>query len=41
MLDYAGAMRLLETGEADNGPLILSLIWLSRERARLRAEGTR
>ena len=41
VLDYAGAMRLLETGEADNGPLILSLIWLSRERARLRAEGTR
>ena len=37
VLSYADAMRLLETGEADNGPLILSLIWLSKERARLRS----
>ena len=37
ILPYHRAMRLLETGEADNGPLILSLTWLSRERERLRA----
>jgi len=27
----------LNSGEANNGPLILSLMWLQRERARLRA----
>ena len=36
-LPFDQAMALLATGEADNGPLILSLIWLRRERARLRA----
>ena len=36
LLDFADAMHLIETGEADNGPLILSLMWLARERARLR-----
>jgi len=28
---------LLDSGEANNGPLVLSLIWLSKERERLRA----
>jgi nudix-type nucleoside diphosphatase (YffH/AdpP family) len=37
LLDFAAAMHLIETGEADNGPLILSLMWLARERDRLRA----
>ncbi|MCQ0093338.1 NUDIX domain-containing protein [Roseovarius sp. M141] len=37
VLDFDAAMALLDTGEADNGPLILSLMWLARERARLRA----
>ncbi|QYX57955.1 NUDIX domain-containing protein [Roseovarius sp. SCSIO 43702] len=37
VLDFEGAMRLLDTGEADNGPLILSLLWLARNRDRLRA----
>ena len=35
---FDDAMRLIETGEAGNGPLILSLLWLARERGRLRAE---
>ncbi|MGX0976458.1 ADP-ribose pyrophosphatase [Roseovarius sp. MBR-51] len=37
VIDFERAMALLRTGEANNGPLILSLIWLERERARLRA----
>jgi len=37
VLSFDQAMALLASGEADNGPLILSLIWLQRERARLRA----
>ena len=37
ILDFAAAMRLIETGEANNGPLIVSLLWLARERDRLRA----
>lgn len=37
VLDFEEAMRLVETGEANNGPLILSLLWLARERDRLRA----
>ncbi len=36
MMDFPDAMHLIETGEADNGPLILSLMWLARARARLR-----
>ena len=32
VLGFAEAMQLLETGEADNGPLVLSLLWLVRER---------
>jgi len=37
VLSFAEAMRLIETGEANYGPLILSLLWLARERERLRA----
>jgi nudix-type nucleoside diphosphatase (YffH/AdpP family) len=37
VIDFERAMTLLQTGEANNGPLVLSLIWLQRERARLRA----
>ncbi len=37
VISYDDAMRLMQTGEADNGPLVLSLLWLQRERARLRA----
>ena len=37
VLPYAEAAHLLTTGEADNGPLILSLIWLAQNRDRLRA----
>lgn len=39
VLDFAQAMDLLTRGEADNIPLILSLVWLSRERSRLRSAG--
>lgn len=37
ILGFEAAMNLLESGEADNGPLVLSLLWLQRERARIRA----
>ncbi|SEK54484.1 nudix-type nucleoside diphosphatase, YffH/AdpP family [Roseovarius azorensis] len=37
VIGFDRAMALLESGEANNGPLVLSLIWLQRERARLRA----
>ncbi|WP_239520955.1 NUDIX domain-containing protein [Pseudooceanicola aestuarii] len=37
ILSFEAAMDLLSRGEADNGPLILSLLWLARERSRLRA----
>ncbi|PVA11003.1 tellurium resistance protein [Pelagivirga sediminicola] len=37
VLDFAAAMDLIDTGEADDGPLILSLLWLARHRERLRA----
>lgn len=37
ILDFDAAMTLVETGEADNGPLLLSLYWLVANRARLRA----
>ena len=37
VIGFAQAMQLLQSGEANNGPLILGLIWLQRERARLRA----
>ena len=38
VLSFEAAMALIGTGEANNGPLILSLLWLARERDRLRAE---
>ncbi|MBZ8119770.1 NUDIX domain-containing protein [Roseovarius sp. LXJ103] len=37
LMPFERAHALIETGEADNGPLILALMWLARERARLRA----
>lgn len=37
LLDFTAAMALIDSGEADNGPLIMALMWLARERARLRA----
>lgn len=37
ILDFAAAMELVTTGRAENGPLILSMLWLQRERSRLRA----
>lgn len=37
IIGYDRAIALLNSGEADNGPLILCLMWLQRERARLRA----
>ena len=37
VLDWAQAEDLLSRGEADNMPLVLALVWLSRERSRLRA----
>jgi nudix-type nucleoside diphosphatase (YffH/AdpP family) len=36
VIGFGQAMDLLQSGEANNGPLILGLIWLQRERARLR-----
>lgn len=36
VLDFDAAMDLLTRGEANNIPLILGLVWLSRERSRLR-----
>lgn len=36
LLPFDAAMALLGTGEADNGPLILSLFWLQANRDRLR-----
>lgn len=37
-LSYEQAMHLIETGEAENGPLLLSLMWLTANRNRLRAD---
>ncbi|KGM86440.1 nudix-type nucleoside diphosphatase, YffH/AdpP family [Roseovarius mucosus DSM 17069] len=37
VIDFTQAMALVQNGEANNGPLILCLLWLERERARLRA----
>lgn len=38
ILPFDQAMNLIPSGEAANGPLILCLLWLQRERDRLRAE---
>ncbi len=37
-LTFDAAMALVQSGEADNGPLLLSLYWLAANRARLRGE---
>lgn len=37
VLDFADAMDMVRTGEANNGPLVLILLWLERERDRLRS----
>lgn len=37
LVDFAELMALLSSGEAANAPLILTALWLQRERARLRA----
>lgn len=39
LVGFDRLMRLIETGEAGNGPLILSAYWLARNRERLRASG--
>jgi nudix-type nucleoside diphosphatase (YffH/AdpP family) len=38
LLSFSEAMALVESGEAEVGPLITALLWLERERPRLRAE---
>lgn len=40
LLSFAALMDLLASGEAANAPLILTALWLQRERARLRATAT-
>ena len=37
VIGFDHAMALLESGEVNNGPLVLCLLWLERARARLRA----
>jgi nudix-type nucleoside diphosphatase (YffH/AdpP family) len=37
VVSFDRAMELLHSGEVNNGPLVLALLWLQRERARLRA----
>lgn len=39
VIGFERAMDLVTSGEANNGPLVLGLLWLARERARLRAAG--
>ncbi|TCO70627.1 NUDIX domain-containing protein [Rhodovulum euryhalinum] len=39
VVPFARAMDLVETGEIGNAPLILTLLWLARNRERLRASG--
>jgi nudix-type nucleoside diphosphatase (YffH/AdpP family) len=39
VIGFDRAMALIDSGEANNGPLVLCLLWLERERARLRAAG--
>ncbi|MGC9419190.1 MAG: NUDIX domain-containing protein [Rhodovulum sp.] len=39
VVTFDRAMDLVETGEIGNAPLILSLLWLARNRERLRASG--
>jgi nudix-type nucleoside diphosphatase (YffH/AdpP family) len=37
LVDFEALMDLVASGESDNGPLILTALWLQRERGRLRA----
>lgn len=37
VIDFAALMALVRTGEADNGPLLVSALWLAAERPGLRA----
>lgn len=37
VLSFEAALALIETGEANIGPLVLMLLWLQRERPRLRS----
>ncbi|MFB9150235.1 NUDIX domain-containing protein [Roseovarius ramblicola] len=39
VIGFDRAMGLIDSGEANNGPLVLCLLWLARERARLRSAG--
>jgi len=39
VIGFDAAMSLVRSGEANNGPLVLCLLWRERERARLRAAG--
>jgi nudix-type nucleoside diphosphatase (YffH/AdpP family) len=39
VIGFDRAMGLIGSGEANNGPLVLCLLWLARERGRLRAAG--
>lgn len=40
-LSFDAAMGLIDSGEADNGPLLLSLYWLAANRTRLREAASR
>ena len=37
LVDFEGFMALVASGEVDNAPLLVSALWLQRERARLRS----
>jgi len=36
ILDFADAMELVTSGEADTGPLVLTLLWLQGQRDLIR-----
>ena len=38
LVSFDRLMAMVETGEVNNGPLILLAYWLARNRARLRAD---
>lgn len=37
LIDFSGLMDLVASGEVQNGPLLVTTLWLQRERSRLRA----
>ena len=39
VIPFAQLLEMIETGEVENGPLLLTAYWLGMHRARLRAEG--